>query len=151
MVDKTLLARDLQSLEGQVAASPVRSYGSMFMLDLGNLRKQPDDRREHGEWCLLFEQAKWAFHSGNKLIVSWADEPQRIDHIFRSLKLDRVTNASCVARKRGKLRVEFANGIVLLAEVNSDPELRTDDQWIFFTPAGRAWTAKYDEIELEHQ
>lgn len=150
MVDKTLLARDLHSLEGQVAAPPVRSYGSMFILDLGQLKKQPGDERAHGEWCLLFEQAKWAFHKGSDAVVTWVDTPQKIDDKFRSLSLGRVKKASCLGQEGHDLRLEFSNGTVLLAEVKKYPgRQEDDDQWIFFTPVGRTWAAKPAGIELE--
>ena len=72
----------MSSLVGLKAWKPVRTYGSMFFIDIGVRFWRRGAVRDHGEWCLLVEKAEWTCFGRNGSAVFRDSALADIDKAF---------------------------------------------------------------------
>lgn len=141
------LNAEISFLKGKLAWKPVRTYGSMFFLDIGDSTDIDNSSRKHGEWFFLVEEADWEFISDNSIFVSNMDSKYTIEAAFNSIIPSSVNNVSlsedCTLfiDLNGGLRIVIKNG-----------ESVTDEaavQWILYAPGGRTWTSNLGRISFE--
>lgn len=118
---------------GRQACKPVRTHGSMFILDIGNLYLHPKDERPHGEWSLMVEQAQWVIMRYSEPLVSSRSKPSDIDRSFSKFTAERVRDVTIEKIDVG-LRINFDKGFELKIQQSYQQYSMHEDQWSLFCP-----------------
>lgn len=128
----------LSKLKGLPAWGLVRTYGSMFFLEVGNSLPRSGEKKIHGEWHFLIEMCDWRFESPDGTIVASEDEPDRIDNIFTKLELGVFTAAKAQSLTYD-LDLTFSSGISLrtFSQTGSLGDRWT--QWQLYDPEDYVW------------
>lgn len=128
----------LSKLKGLPAWGLVRTYGSMFFLEVGNPLPRVGGKKIHGEWHFLVEMCGWRVESPDGTLVASEDEPDCIDNIFSSLELGVFTAANTRSPSHD-LDLSFSSGIRLrtFSQTGSPGDRWT--QWQLYDPNDYVW------------
>jgi hypothetical protein len=134
----------LLELRGKPAWGLVRTFGSMFFLEIGNPMPRSDTKKVHGEWHILVELCHWRVESQNATLAGSDDEQELIDYTFTNLELGSIETVA-VSSTSHDLRIIFSSGIRL--STFSATAAATNDkstQWQIYCPDDNVWIAKAD-------
>ena len=128
----------LYSLKGLPAWGLVRTYGSMFFLEVGNPLPRIGEKRVHGDWHFLIEMCDWRVESTDGTLVASEDDPGRIDDVFNSLELG-VFTAAKTQSPSYDLDLVFSSGFRLktFSQIGSPDDRWT--QWQLYGPDDYVW------------
>ena len=133
-----MLKESFSKLTGLPAWGLVRTYGSMFFLEIGSPLPRSGEKKVHGEWHFLVEMCAWRIEARDGILISSENEPAYIDSRFRSLELGQVTSAN-VQSPSYDLDVSFTSGLLLktMFSVASPGDRWT--QWQLYGPDDYVW------------
>jgi hypothetical protein len=130
-------------MKGKSAWKPIRTHGSMFILDVGLPVRSPRDAKDHGEFSIIFELCRWRFGNKEQEIINNNSNINIIDNIFENMILSYVDGVQLNSDKIS-LKIFFSSGIALEAATNKGCEL--EDQWIFYGPNKKVWISKNNNL-----
>lgn len=148
MVNDVNIIKDFSSMQNQPVWKPVRTHGSMFLLDVGPVKKRPGDVRDHGEWTLIVEQSSWRFSKQKLTFIDSSMNSKFIDRAFSNLILGAIRKFS-VNKNTCCLDLHMDNSITLSVFPSAKPQCRKDDQWLLYTPSGGTWIASEGGVAFE--
>ena len=131
------ISESLQQIIGKPAWGLHRSHGSMFLFDIGDPVPQ-NEKKIHGEWCLLFESCEWRFEMAGTEVITSSNTTEAIEAQFQQMALGNITDAN-YSETSAQLRIAFASGIVLQASPEPSEDDPESTEWIFFIPDQLAW------------
>jgi hypothetical protein len=134
----------LLELRGKPAWGLVRTFGSMFFLEIGKPMPRNGVKKIHGEWHALFEMCHWRVESQQAMLVGSDDEQELIDATFADLKLGSIDSAN-VSSPSHDLRIIFSSGIRLSTFLATAVDSKDESaHWQIYCPDGNVWIAKAD-------
>jgi hypothetical protein len=130
--------RELLDLKGKPAWGLVRSYGSMFFLEIGEPLPKIGEKRVHGEWHCLVEMCHWRIDTRSAMLIGSDDEQELIDRTFAHLDLGFIESVEASSPSYD-LRIAFSSGIRIGTFLATSAPKQDWTQWQLFTPDDNVW------------
>jgi hypothetical protein len=127
----------LARLKGKPAWGLVRTYGSMFFLEVGEPLPRVGDKKVHGEWHFLVEMSHWRIDTAESVLVGSDDEQELIDHSFAHIELGSIELADAASPSHD-LDIVFTSGM-RLRTFSASATVKEQAQWKLFVPEDEVW------------
>jgi hypothetical protein len=128
----------LSDLRGKPAWGLVRSYGSMFFLEIGEPLPRIGEKRVHGEWHCLVEMCHWRIDTQSAMLIGSDDEQELIDSTFAHIELGYIETAEASPPSHD-LRLAFSSGVRIGTFWATAAPKQEWTQWQLYGPDDNIW------------